>query len=189
MSVRTSDAQIDEAILDAAAGLFARQGFDRTSVQQVADAVGYSKTGLLHRFPSKAALLVAVDSLIEARLGEMTATLLAHPLGPERTHAALEGVTAVALQVPGLLEYEVDQLARQHDAADCGPLDKGVAQPFFTTLLGDDPTPEHQVRLMLALQLICNGALVAAKPPLRDLGDSLPSLLVDLAAAVAGIPA
>lgn len=31
-------------------------GYARTSVQQLADAVGYSKAGLLHRFGSKQAL-------------------------------------------------------------------------------------------------------------------------------------
>ena len=53
-----------------AAGLFARHGFAHTSVQQVADAVGYSKPGLLHRFGSK-------DALFQAALAEVTSTATA----------------------------------------------------------------------------------------------------------------
>ena len=66
--MRQSPAEIDHAILDVAAGLFATHGYAHTSVQQVADAVGYSKPGLLHRFGSKEALHRAV-------LAEVTETV------------------------------------------------------------------------------------------------------------------
>ena len=52
--------QTEDQILDRAAALFARRGFAKTSVQDVADAVGLSKAGLLHHFPSKDALHAAV---------------------------------------------------------------------------------------------------------------------------------
>src|SRR3712207_9533441 len=54
--MRQTAADIDHAILDVAAGIFATHGYAHTSVQQVADAVGYSKPGLLHRFGSTEAL-------------------------------------------------------------------------------------------------------------------------------------
>jgi hypothetical protein len=40
--VRQTSEQIDRAILDTAAHMFASHGYAGTSVQQVADAVGYS---------------------------------------------------------------------------------------------------------------------------------------------------
>ena len=59
--MRQSSAEIDHAILDVAAGIFATStASPHTSVQQIADAVGYSKPGLLHRFGSKEALHRAV---------------------------------------------------------------------------------------------------------------------------------
>ena len=58
--MRQTAAEIDHAILDVAAGIFATYGFPHASVQQIADAVGYSKPGLLHRFGSKEALHRAV---------------------------------------------------------------------------------------------------------------------------------
>ena len=54
--------QVDAGILDRAAGLFAQRGFAKTSLQDVADAVGLSKAGLLHHFPSKDALREGVLS-------------------------------------------------------------------------------------------------------------------------------
>ena len=73
---------VDEGILDRAAALFAQQGVAKTSVQDVADAVGLSKAGLLHHVPTKDALHQAVlehaavlgRSVLDA-VGEM----LAHP--------------------------------------------------------------------------------------------------------------
>lgn len=53
-------------ILKVATRLFARQGFDSTSLQQIADEVGVRKPSLLHHFPSKVELLRGVlDSLFE----------------------------------------------------------------------------------------------------------------------------
>jgi len=53
-------------ILKVATRRFARQGFDSTSLQEIADDVGVRKPSLLHHFPSKNDLLRAVlDVLFE----------------------------------------------------------------------------------------------------------------------------
>jgi TetR/AcrR family transcriptional regulator len=53
-------------ILKVATRRFARQGFDSTSLQEIADEVGVKKPSLLHHFPSKAELLRGVlDNLFE----------------------------------------------------------------------------------------------------------------------------
>lgn len=48
------------AIIEAAHAVFASRGFARGSLQDVADRVGLSQTSLLHYFPSKTDLLLAV---------------------------------------------------------------------------------------------------------------------------------
>lgn len=48
------------AIVEAAFEVFAAHGYQGGSLQQVADVVGMSQTSLLHYFPSKSALLLAV---------------------------------------------------------------------------------------------------------------------------------
>ena len=57
-------------IINVAARLFAKRGFSGTSLQDVADAVGISKTAIYHHFRSKDEILVAlhhglIDRIIE----------------------------------------------------------------------------------------------------------------------------
>ncbi|TXS48170.1 TetR/AcrR family transcriptional regulator [Streptomyces sp. t39] len=63
---RAADQRRSE-ILDAAVRHFARKGYLSASMQKVAEDVGISHTGLLHHFPSKRHLLMAV---LEAREAE-----------------------------------------------------------------------------------------------------------------------
>jgi AcrR family transcriptional regulator len=95
--------QVDEGILDRAAALFARRGFAKTSVQDVADAVGLSKTGLLHHYPSKDALheaVLAQAGTLGQRVLDQVGDL---PPGPTRDRHALEVLVDVALAHPGLV--------------------------------------------------------------------------------------
>jgi AcrR family transcriptional regulator len=57
---------VRERILAEATRLFAARGFDGTSLQDIADAVGVTKPSLLYHFPSK-------DDLRQAVLGELLA--------------------------------------------------------------------------------------------------------------------
>jgi AcrR family transcriptional regulator len=57
----------------AAVELFATSGFKGTSVARVAEKTGLSQSGLLHHFPSKAALLAAVLDERDAEDGEFLA--------------------------------------------------------------------------------------------------------------------
>jgi AcrR family transcriptional regulator len=95
--------QIDEGILDRAAALFARRGFAKTSVQDIADAVGLSKAGLLHHFPSKDALYEAVLAYAQTMGQQLLAQVGGLPLGPERDRQALEALVDVALAHPGMV--------------------------------------------------------------------------------------
>jgi AcrR family transcriptional regulator len=57
---RNRGAESRDAILLAASQLFARHGYRGTSLASIAEAAGLSQPGLLHHFPSKKALLLAV---------------------------------------------------------------------------------------------------------------------------------
>lgn len=59
-------------LLDAAARLFARNGFQATSVDDVAEAAGFSKGALYYNFSSKDDLF---EALVEESIGQMIGSL------------------------------------------------------------------------------------------------------------------
>src|ERR1700734_2799504 len=67
--VARADAEVTDVrarSLAAATRLFAEKGFDGTSIQLIADAVGVSKPAVLHHFPSKEDLRRAVlDGILQ----------------------------------------------------------------------------------------------------------------------------
>jgi AcrR family transcriptional regulator len=95
--------QADEEILDHAAALFAQHGFAHTSLQAVAAAVGLSKAGLLHHYPSKEALYAAAQELGRAQSRHVRDQVATLPPGPARDRRALELLTDSALDRPGLV--------------------------------------------------------------------------------------
>ncbi|WP_382306882.1 helix-turn-helix domain-containing protein [Herbiconiux sp. UC225_62] len=72
------------SIVDAAHAVFAERGYNAGSFQAVADRVGMSQTGLLHYFPAKSDLLLAVlqrrdevsDTVVEPSAGFAESVLL-----------------------------------------------------------------------------------------------------------------
>jgi AcrR family transcriptional regulator len=66
-----------ERVLRAAMDIFSTQGYRGTSLDAVADAVGMSRQGLLHYFPSKVQLLLGVLELRHAENAEWMRSMFA----------------------------------------------------------------------------------------------------------------
>lgn len=64
----TSETPVDtrERVLDAALDLFVDQGFDATSIREIAERVGVTKAALYYYFPSKADMLMALHARLHA---------------------------------------------------------------------------------------------------------------------------
>ena len=157
--VRAFRRQVDEGILDRAAALFARRGFAKTSLQDVADAVGLSKAGLLHHFPGKEALHQAVLAQADS-LGQRVLDRVADlPHGPVRDRLALDVLVDVALAHPGLVALllapvmQGDPAPEVNDAAATALLAFGVATC--------DPASERAVRVVGALSSLAVLTLAA----------------------------
>jgi AcrR family transcriptional regulator len=160
---RPTKQQIDDEILDTAAVLFARHGFKETSVQRIADTVGYSKTGLLHRFPTKEALQQAV---IERSVEEIrdTATGVSDlPVGPERDRAVITAVARLALDNPGVVALLLSSLVSEPES-DMGQALQAIGEAV-TAAFGEDfiCDPPRALRKVGAL-----GAIAVASVALRD---------------------
>jgi AcrR family transcriptional regulator len=102
-AVRPSYEEIDERILDVAAGVFARVGYAQASVQRIADEAGYSKTGLLHRFASKVKLLEAARERCLATFADAVMPERTRAPGPARDREAVAALVDLAMRRPGFI--------------------------------------------------------------------------------------
>ncbi|MCP3803495.1 TetR/AcrR family transcriptional regulator [Allokutzneria sp. A3M-2-11 16] len=84
---RQTQEQLSAEIVAIAGRLFGSQGYGATSVQQIADAMGYSKAAVLYHFPSKDALLGAVLREAAARITEIVDDDAARSGDDARRHA------------------------------------------------------------------------------------------------------
>jgi AcrR family transcriptional regulator len=159
--------QADEQILDRAAALFARQGFAKTSVQDIADAVGLSKAGLLHHFPSKDALQAAVLEQSD-RLGQQVVDQVQHlPVGPERDRRAVEAMVDFALGHAGMVALLLAPVSPGGDeVTSATPVGAGAAAllAFGIDTSADSPAggdTERLVRVVGALAALAVLTLAA----------------------------
>jgi len=60
-----------KAVLDAASRLFIEKGFRGTSINDIADAVGVTRTALYYYFPSKESILVALTDDVTGKAGQL----------------------------------------------------------------------------------------------------------------------
>lgn len=178
--MRPTDEQIDREIVDAAAGLFATHGLARTSVQQVADAVGYSKTGLLHRFGTKEALHAAAVEAITTTVDAVLDEAEAKPKGEERAVFLVDRITGIALDNPGLVQLFFETTRPQNIDAAPAPLAARIER-FQQTLDSQSSSPEQRLRTGLGFYLIVNAALLPDAGLSRD---ERTSLVADLARSI-----
>jgi AcrR family transcriptional regulator len=96
-------------ILEAARDLFAQRGYQRTSIQQIAERIGVVKTAVLHHFPAKVDILSA---LVEPLLDDWEAAVAAaaHADTPTRW-AVIEGVLEACLAHRHVLRMLLHDLA------------------------------------------------------------------------------
>lgn len=155
--MRQSAAEIDHAILDVAAGIFARHGFAHTSVQQIADAVGYSKPGLLHRFGTKEALHRAVMTEVLEIIDGLVDHAVSHAAHPDQHGRLLDLVVRRALARPGVMQLVLELLESEPD--DPGT-DRSPAGERLVAALDLPPgRPPPRLRVTLALRLVATAAM------------------------------
>jgi AcrR family transcriptional regulator len=137
-------------MLDCAAGLFAQRGFEHTSLKQIADALNYTKAGLLYHFPTKQALFDAVLDAYRAEMVMRATSLTGIPAGAERDLALIEGSIDNLLRWPGMAEFG-QQIAREGFAEDPRIL---IPLIEFLALVGIDfssPDLDRMTRVFAAL--------------------------------------
>ncbi|RAK25688.1 TetR family transcriptional regulator [Actinoplanes lutulentus] len=122
-----------EAILEAATGYFAKGGYHRTAMSRIAADVGLTEGGLLHHFPSKKHLLLAV---VERRILTTARWLDETPADATGRDVLrrLAGVTERELAEPGLIELFVIVSAEAADTSS--PAHALFAERYDTAING-----------------------------------------------------
>jgi AcrR family transcriptional regulator len=135
-----------ERILDAAETLFARQGYDGTSLGDVTDGVGIRGPSLYNHFKNKRELYTAVLGRLLDPFFELLDELVARPPSEERAKASLETMLRHHVAHPNLARLiqhaalaEGDQLELLIDRW-YRPFFARVAKlfPDFTSATGED---------------------------------------------------
>lgn len=160
---RTPRPHGDGDILDRAAGLFARRGYGKTSIQEIADAVGLSKTGLLHHYPSKDALHSAVTARADGLADQVLAASDRVPEGADRDRATVEVLVDIALAHPGLVSLLLSPSAEEA-APECATSAGDAALRAFGLTPGPLPQdPDRTVRVLGALGALAVLSLAATE--------------------------
>ena len=116
MDTRVRAPETVDRIRGAALALFSRQGYQRTSLREIADELGFTKAALYYHYRSKGDLLAAV---LEPLLGDLE-ELVAASADPDRRMARerfLAGYLEVLLRHRPVLRYLVNDPAGVVDSA------------------------------------------------------------------------
>jgi AcrR family transcriptional regulator len=163
-------------ILDVALELFSEQGFEGTTLQQIADRLGFTKAALYYHFRSKDDLLQA---LIAPAVGELDALLGAHEDEPdtpaERRRFIVEYLDCL-LRQRRLIAYMASDIAIvAHPLIAAGARER--QKRVMARLVDDELDFREQVRVVAAFRGI-SGAI--ANYPNADTAE-LRAALIDVA--------
>jgi AcrR family transcriptional regulator len=149
-------------ILDAARRLFVRQGYQHTSIREIAEQLGMTKTAVLYHFPTKADILASVA---EPFLNDLA--------------AALDGVTSRQEVFEALLDVFLRHrmLLRENVMHDLALLTQAPVLRRFTELMfeanrvaaGPNPTLRDKVRAAQAIAALSDPVVAYADEPIGEL--------------------
>ena len=178
-SSRDTKAEIHRAAVD----LFSSQGYDKTSLREIAEQVGITKASLYYHYSSKQQLLRAIvgtflDDLFEVL--RLTETLEWSSENEQRALGAyVDVIIAHRATGPTLLRDIAAVLAAFGD-----DLDELIARSrrFQLWLAGPDATAADQLRAAAAVETV--GAAMSAELDLSVTDAEIRAVLLDAATAV-----
>jgi AcrR family transcriptional regulator len=165
-----------ERILDIAMDLFIEQGYDKTSLRQIADRLGFTQAAIYYHFAAKQDILVALHLRLH-ELARPAFEKLEEQAGPAGWAAVLRGLVDTMLANDKLFvlhERNQTALSALHIKGHDG--DHEEMEQQFRRILGNSAIPARdRVRLSCAL-----GALLTSLMSLSDLEDLSPATYGDL---------
>lgn len=173
-----------DRILDIALDLFIEKGFDKTSLREIAEQLGFSKAALYYHFASKDDILMALHLRLHDLGGQAMARLGQMPAGVASWEALLEEVIGVMLTNRKIfVMHERNQAAFENLHREGHAEAHDDLQEQFRRLLGNKEVAlRDRVRMACAL-----GGIMASLVLAGDVFEDVPSeILGDLLRDVVG---
>jgi len=167
--------------------LFAEQGYDKTSLREIAERLGVTKAALYYHFKSKEDI---VSSLLEDYFGEIDELVAwgkAQPQTPESRAEVLRryyGIVAGAGEVFRMLQHNQASVSHLKTAKNRSELFRERMDALVALLTEPDPPLASQLRAAVALASVSFGCMFysdrAANP------EELQSTVLDIAFELTG---
>ena len=135
-------------ILDAALDLFSEQGFEGTTLQQIADRLGFTKAALYYHFRSKDDLLQALHQPATHDVDALLAAYAQRPDTPARRRQFIEDYVDFLLHHRRLIAYTFRDLATIAHPAIASSAAQRRAR-LEAMLAGDELDFNEQVRIAM----------------------------------------
>jgi AcrR family transcriptional regulator len=149
-------------ILDAARRLFVRQGYQHTSIREIAEQLGMTKTAVLYHFPTKADILAAVA---EPFIDDLAAAVERSTTRDE----VFEGMLDVYLRHRTLLrDNVVHDLALLAHASVATRMTELMSAANHAAA-GPNPTLREKVRAAQAIAALSDPVITYADEPADEL--------------------
>ncbi len=153
-----------DRILDVALELFTEQGYDGTSLREIAERLGLTKAALYYHFESKEDILLALHLRIHEFGKDALTRMESEPVTLELWGELLEAVVdQVIAQRPIFLMHQRNEAAieKLHDHAH--EAEHEDIQNRLRLVLGDPSLPLHdRVRMAAAVGVVFSGVVFAA---------------------------
>jgi AcrR family transcriptional regulator len=175
-----------QRILEVALRLFSSQGFEKTSLRQIADELGFTKAALYYHFPSKDDIALALHFQLHQLLEAAFSRLADRPSNPAAWARFLDDSIAEMLAHPDLLLFHDRNraaLERLHDKGHAGQHEE-LEDRYRAMMRAPGVTLRDKVRMTSALGAVMGGVMMlgdtlAAEDP-TVLGDLLREVVHDL---------
>lgn len=166
---------MQQEITEVAQRLFIERGYEQTTVDDIAEAVGTSRRSMFRYFPTKEDIVVGkfefvADAMLDILRGRpadeplweslrRTFDLLVPYVDAPEKHEVAEPMQRIVFATPSLFASYLEKLQRMQDAAEIALRDRARASgdPYS----GDDPAPRAIVGAAFACLLAAQHAWLA----------------------------
>jgi len=171
-------------ILRAALEEFSERGYHATSVRELAERVGVTKTAVLYHFPGKAEIVTA---LAEPMLADLEAALATAAEAADPRRAAIEGLLDVWLAHRYLIRMNLRDLGLTASATVFERFRDGMLRAN-DLVAGPAPDFAGRVRAAQAIAMLSDPVVLFADTPVADLRAAILDGVARLFGGVSGPP-